>query len=391
MANKDFYSILGVAKGADEAALKSAYRKKAMALHPDRNPGNAKAEAEFKEVNEAYGILSDPQKRAAYDRYGSAAFEQGGMGGARGGGNPFEGMGGGQGFEGNFEDLFEDLMGGLFGQGFGGGQAGAGGHTKRSRSARGADLRYNLEVTLAHVMSGTKANISYPTTQSCATCQGSGAKKGTKPQQCGTCHGTGAVHMRQGFFQMTRTCPDCAGAGEIVKEKCTDCGGKGRTRVTKNLEVNVPVGVDEGTRLRLAGEGEAGTGGAPSGDLFVFLSIAKHTLFARDGMNLEVTVPVGMLDAALGTELELPLLNGEKTTLKIPAGTQPNDTVRLMGLGLPALNRPRDRGDLIARIQVEIPTNLSKPQREQLAALQPELKPGRAQEGFASRLKKLFG
>jgi molecular chaperone DnaJ len=388
---KDFYSILGVEKGADEAALKAAYRKKAMALHPDRNPGNAKAEAQFKEVNEAYGILSDPQKRAAYDRYGNAAFEQGG--GPRGGqGNPFGGMGGGQNFEGqfsgNFEDLFEDLMGGLFGQGFGGaGQQ----QPKRSRSTRGSDLRYNLEVTLAQVLSGTKANISYPTTQSCGTCEGSGAKKGTKPQQCGTCHGAGAVHMRQGFFQMTRTCPDCGGTGEIVKEKCPDCGGKGRTRTTKNLEVNIPVGVDEGTRLRLAGEGEAGTGGAPNGDLYVFLTIAKHPLFARNGMNLELNVPVGMLDAALGTELELPLLNGEKTTLKIPAGTQPNDTVRLMGLGLPALNRPRDRGDVVARVQVEIPTHLSKPQREQLAALQPELKPGRAQEGFASRLKKLFG
>lgn len=382
---KDFYSVLGVDKGADEAALKAAYRKKAMALHPDRNPGNKEAEAQFKEVNEAYGILSDPQKRAAYDRFGHAAFEQGGgPRGGQGGGNPFGGFGG-QGFEGNFEDLFEDLMGGLFGQGFGGQQ-----QPKRSRSQRGADLRYNLEVTLAQVLTGTKASISYPTTQSCSTCSGTGAKKGTKPQQCGTCHGTGAVHMRQGFFQMTRSCPDCGGTGEVVKEKCTDCGGKGRTRTTKNLEVNVPVGVDEGTRLRLAGEGEAGTGGAPNGDLFVFLSVAKHPLFARDGMNLELNVPVGMLDAALGTEVELPLLNGEKATLKIPAGTQPNETVRLMGLGLPALNRPKDRGDVVAKIQVEIPTHLSKTQREQLAALQPELKMGRAQEGFASRLKKLF-
>ncbi|MCA3244593.1 MAG: molecular chaperone DnaJ [Alphaproteobacteria bacterium] len=386
---KDFYKILGVDKGADEAALKAAYRKKALEFHPDRNPGNQEAEAKFKEVNEAYDVLRDPQKRAAYDRFGSAAFEQGGGRGPGGfgaaGGNPFEGFQQG-GFEGNFDDLFEDLMGGLFGQGFGGGP-----QTKRSRAARGADLRYNLEVTLAQVVSGTKAKISYPTTQSCRTCDGSGAKKGTKPTTCGTCQGQGTVFMRQGFFQMSRTCPDCSGTGQIIKEKCADCHGAGRTRTTRHLEVTVPVGVDEGTRLRLAGEGEAGTGGAPSGDLFVFISVAKHPLFQRDGLNLELTVPVGMLDAALGTEVELPLLNGDKTTLKIPPGTQPGERVRLHGLGLPALGRPRDCGDLVAQIQVEIPTNLSKAQKEQLATLQAALKPGRAQEGFASRLRKLFG
>lgn len=387
---KDFYKTLGVEKGADEAALKAAYRKKALEFHPDRNPGNQEAEAKFKEVNEAYDVLRDPQKRAAYDRFGSAAFEQGGgrggfgPGGA-GGSNPFEGFGQG-GFEGNFDDLFEDLMGGLFGQGFGGGP-----QTKRSRAGRGADLRYNLEVTLAQVVSGTKAKISYPTTQSCRTCDGSGAKKGTKPTTCGTCQGQGTVYIRQGFFQMSRTCPDCSGTGQIIKEKCADCHGAGRTRTNRNLEVTVPVGVDEGTRLRLAGEGEAGPGGGPSGDLFVFISVAKHPLFQRDGLNLELTVPVGMLDAALGTEVELPLLNGDKTTLKIPPGTQPGERVKLHGLGLPALGRPRDCGDLVAQIQVEIPTSLSKAQKEQLAALQADFKPGRAQEGFASRLRKLFG
>jgi len=252
-------------------------------------------------------------------------------------------------------------------------------------------LRYNLEVTLAQVMSGTKAKLSYPTTQSCGTCTGSGAKKGTKPTTCETCQGQGSVHLRQGFFQMSRSCPECGGTGQVIKEKCATCHGAGRTRTTKNLEVTVPVGVDEGTRLRLAGEGEAGTGGASNGDLFVFISVAKHPLFTRDGLNLEITVPVGMLDAALGTEVELPLLNGDKTTLKIPAGTQPGERVKLHGLGLPALGRPRDCGDLVAQIQVEVPTQLSKTQKEQLAALQAELKPGRAQEGFASRLRKLFG
>jgi molecular chaperone DnaJ len=389
---KDFYALLGVEKGADEAALKAAYRKKAMALHPDRNPGDKAAEAQFKEVNEAYDVLRDPQKRAAYDRFGKAAFENGGMGGgpragAGGGGNPFEGFGQQQGFEGNFEELFEDLMGGLFGQGFGGSNQQ---QTKRSRASRGADLRYNLEVTLAQVMSGTKANISYPTTQSCETCAGSGAKKGTKPVTCGTCNGSGTLFMRQGFFQMSRSCPECSGTGQVIKEKCPDCAGHGRTRTTKRLEVSVPVGVDEGTRLRLAGEGEAGTGGAPSGDLFVFLSVAKHPLFARNGNHLELTVPIGMLDAALGCEVELPLLNGEKATLKIPAGTQPAESVRLHGLGLPALGRPRDCGDIVAKIQIEIPTNLTKAQKEQLAALHSQFKPGRAQEGFASRLRKMF-
>ena len=384
---KDFYTILGVDKGADEAALKAAFRKKAMEFHPDRNPGNKEAEAKFKEVNEAYDVLRDPQKRAAYDRFGSAAFEQGGgpRGGQGGGAGPFEGFGQGQGFEGNFEDLFEDLMGGLFGQGFGGQQ-----QAKRSRSARGADLRYNLEVTLAQVISGTKASIRYPTTQGCASCNASGAKKGTKPTTCNSCEGKGTLFMRQGFFQMSRSCPDCGGTGQVVKEKCPDCAGHGRTRTTKQLEVTVPVGVDDGTRLRLPGEGEAGTGGAPNGDLFVFLTVAKHPLFNRDGLNLEITVPVGMLDAALGTDVELPLLNGEKTTLKIPAGTQPGESIRLHGLGVPALGRPRDCGDLVARIQVEIPASLSKHQREQLSALQADLKPGRAQEGFAARLKKLF-
>jgi molecular chaperone DnaJ len=384
---KDFYQTLGVEKGADDASLKAAYRKKAMEFHPDRNPGNAQAEAKFKEVNEAYDVLRDPQKRAAYDRFGSAAFENGGRGPSQGA-NPFEGFAQGQGFEGNFDDLFEDLMGGLFGQGFGG-QGGP--QTKRSRAARGADLRYNLEVTLAQVMSGTKAKISYPTTQQCRTCEGSGAKKGTKPTTCGTCQGQGTIFMRQGFFQMSRTCPDCSGTGQIVKEKCTDCGGAGRTRTTRNLDVTVPVGVDDGTRLRLAGEGEAGTGGAPSGDLFVFIQVASHPLFKRDGLNLEVNVPISMFDAALGADVELPLPNGEKAHVKIPAGTQPNEAVKLHGLGLPALGRPRDCGDLVARVQVEVPTNLSKTQKEQLNTLKADFKPGRAQEGFASRLRKLFG
>jgi molecular chaperone DnaJ len=381
MANKDYYATLGVDRDADDAALKSAYRKLAMQYHPDRNPGDAKAEAKFKEINEAYDVLKDGQKRAAYDRFGPEAFQQGG-----GGAGPFGG--GGAGFEGNFEDLFEDLMGGLFG---GGGFGASGGpRTTRSRTARGSDLRYNLEVTLAQAYAGTKAQISFPTTVPCATCDGSGAKPGSKPITCGTCQGNGTVFMRQGFFQMSRTCPDCGGNGQVIKDKCKDCHGAGRVRKTKTLDVTIPVGVDTGTRLRLASEGEAGTAGGPAGDLFVFVQVAKHPVFGRDGANLLVDLPVSALDAMLGTELSLPMLDGSQTTVKVPAGTQPGDVLRLHGLGMPNLGRARDKGDLLVKVQVEIPTQLSKTQRENLETLRNELAMGRKQRGFMDNLKKLF-
>ncbi len=382
MADKDYYSILGVARGANEADLKAAYRKLAMQHHPDRNPGDAKAEARFKDINEAYDILKDPQKRAAYDRYGHEAFQNGGNGGS-----PFGAGGPGAGFEGNFEDLFEDLMGGLFGQG---GFGGTGPRTTRSRTARGADLRYNLELSLAEAFTGTKKQISFPTTIGCTTCDGSGAKPGSKPTSCGTCGGNGTVFMRQGFFQMSRTCPDCGGTGQVIKDKCKDCHGAGRIRKTKTLDVTIPVGVDDGTRLRLAGEGEAGAAGGPAGDLFVFVQLAKHPVFGRDGTNLLVDMPVSALDAMLGTEHTLPTLDGHDTTVKVPAGTQPGDVLRLHGLGMPGLGRPRDKGDLLVRIQVEVPTQLTKPQRETLDALRGELAMGRKQRGFMDNLKKIF-
>ena len=373
---RDYYQILGVERSADEAALKSAYRKKAMEFHPDRNPNNKDAEAHFKEVNEAYDVLKDPQKRAAYDRFGAEAF-------ANGGGAPRGGAGfGSAGFEGgNFEDIFEDLMGGLFG-----GQQ----QTRRSHVARGADLRYNLEVNLKDAFTGSKVDLKFPTTVVCETCSGSGAKPGSKPTTCSTCHGSGNVTFRQGFFQMSRTCPDCGGTGQVIKEKCKDCGGSGRVRKTKQLQVTIPAGVDEGTRLRLAGEGEAGTHGGPTGDLFVFVSMAAHPIFKRDGIHLHMEVPLNMVDAALGSEVQVPTAEGGKTTIKIPAGSQPGDTVRLPGYGMPALGRPRDKGDLVAHIHVSVPTKLDKQQRKLLEELKAGLEPSRTETGFVNKMKKFW-
>lgn len=381
---RDYYQILGVDKGADESALKSAYRKKAMEFHPDRNPGDKTAEAKFKEINEAYDALKDPQKRAAYDRFGHENYQNGGMGnaGQRGGGGQSQGFGG---FEGaGFEDLFEDLMGGLFG---GGGQQ----QTRRSHVSRGSDLRYNLEVDIKDAYTGKKVDLKFPTTIACETCKGSGAKPGSKPVTCASCHGSGNVTFRQGFFQMSRTCPDCGGSGQVIKDKCKDCSGSGRVRSTKNLQVTIPAGVDDGTRLRLAGEGEAGTHGGPAGDLFVFVSMAAHPIFKRDGIHLHIEVPVSMIDAALGGEVQVPTPEGGKTTLKIPAGSQPADRVRLPGLGMPALGRPKDKGDLVAHLQVSVPTGLDKKQKALLEELKAGLAPSRAESGFLNKMKKFWG
>lgn len=381
---RDYYQILGVDRTADEAGLKAAYRKKAMEFHPDRNPGNKDAEAKFKEVNEAYDVLKDGQKRAAYDRFGHDAFQNGGMGSSGRGGGANAGPGAGfSGFEGgNFEDLFEDLMGGLFG--------GGGPQTRRSHVSRGADLRYNLEVNLKDAYTGSKVDLKFPTTVVCETCDGNGAKPGSKPTTCETCRGSGNVTFRQGFFQMSRTCPDCGGTGQVIKDKCKDCHGSGRVRKTKQIQVTIPAGVDEGTRLRLASEGEAGTHGGPAGDLFVFVSMAKHPIFERDGIHLHLEVPVSMVDAALGTEIQVPTPDGGRTTLKIPAGSQPADKVRLPGFGMPSLGRPRDKGDLIAHLQVSVPTRLDKAQRKVLEELKGGLEPSRAETGFVSKLKKFW-
>jgi molecular chaperone DnaJ len=257
--------------------------------------------------------------------------------------------------------------------------------------ARGSDLRYNLEVDIKDAYTGTKVDLKFPTTIVCETCKGSGAKPGSKPSTCATCNGHGNVTFRQGFFQMSRTCPDCGGTGQVIKEKCKDCHGNGRVRHTKSLQVTIPAGVDDGTRLRLAGEGEAGTHGGPAGDLFVFVSMAPHPIFKRDGIHLHMEVPVSMVDAALGCEVQVPTPDGGKTTLKIPSGSQPADRVRLPGFGMPALGRPRDKGDLIAHLQVSVPTKLDKHQKALLEQLKAGLEPGRAESGFGSKLRKFWG
>ena len=381
---KDFYETLGVPRTATEDDLKKAYRKLAMQYHPDRNPGNTEAEAKFKEINEAYDILKDPQKRAAYDRYGQSAFQNGGGGFT---GNPFGG--GSQGFPGggfeggNFEDLFEDLMGGLFG--------GAGPQSSRRRTSnRGADLRYNLEVTLAQAFTGTEVPIRFSTTLSCTTCAGSGAKPGTKPTPCPTCGGSGNVTFRQGFFSMTRTCPECGGRGSIVKDPCPDCKGTGRQRQSRTLTVNVPPGVDDGTRLRLAGEGETGTHGGPRGDLYVFINIKPSPLFKRDGADLHLEVPIPFTDAILGTSLTLPTPTGGKTEVKVPEGTQPGATLRLRGKGMPELGNSRHHGDMLVHLHVETPTKLTKRQKELLEELKTDLTPTRAHKSFTETLKSLW-
>lgn len=380
---QDFYNILGVGRDADEGALKSAYRKLAMQYHPDRNPGDKTAESKFKEINEAYDTLKDPQKRAAYDRMGHDAFKNGGSQGFGAGG--FGAGFGNQGFsfDGNFEDLFEDLMGGMFG-GMGG-QA-----NRRSHVTRGADLRYNLTINLDDALHGKQAEISFPTTIACTTCQGTGGKDGAKPTTCTTCNGHGQVHMRQGFFQMSRPCPDCGGTGQVIKDKCRDCAGTGRKRHTKKLTVTIPPGVDDGTRLRLAGEGEAGAHGGSAGDLFVFISVAKHALFERDGINLDIEVPINALDAMLGCEREVPTPDGHKTTLKVPAGTQPGDVIALHGYGMPTLGRPKDKGALRVHLNVVVPTHLNKEMKTRLTELRSALEATREEETFASRLKKFW-
>lgn len=388
---RDYYEILGVAKGADDAALKAAYRKLAMQYHPDRNPGDKTAEAKFKEINEAYDVLKDPQKKAAYDRMGHDGFKQGaGMGGGNpfgGGRNPFEGAGGGPGggfeFSGNFEDLMEDILGGMFG---GGGQT----QTRRSRVSRGADLRYNLQLSLEQAYKGMQTTIRFPTQTVCETCNGNGAKPGTKPTTCGTCNGAGSVQFRQGFFSMSRPCPDCGGTGQVIKEKCPDCKGSGRKQHTRTLTVTVPPGVDDGTRLRLAGEGEAGTSGGPAGDLFVFLSVTPHALFTRDGADLALDLPLSVFDALLGTEVEVPTPDGGRTTVTVPENTAPDTVLRLRGKGMPHLNAPRSHGDLLLRVGVHMPAKLTKAQKETLSALRNEVPAPAQPDSFKKRLQRFW-
>ena len=352
MAKRDYYETLGVARGATEADIKKAYRKKAMDLHPDRNQDDPHAETRFKEVNEAYDCLKDSQKKAAYDRFGHAAFENGGGAGFRPGGN-------GADFASAFSDVFDDL----FGDFMGGGRQGAG---RQQRAARGSDLRYNLRMTLEEAYSGKQATITVPGSVACDTCNGTGAEGGAEPSTCPTCAGMGKVRAQQGFFTVERTCPTCSGRGQIIKNPCKACAGAGRVRKDRSLNVSIPAGVETGTRIRLAGEGEAGLRGGPSGDLYIFIEVSPHPIFERDNQNLYCRIPVSFTTAALGGEIEAPTLDGGRTRVTVPAGVQSGTQLRLRNKGMPALRSSGVAGDLYIELAVETPVNLTARQKELL-------------------------
>ncbi|GHF33922.1 molecular chaperone DnaJ [Seohaeicola zhoushanensis] len=346
MSKRDFYDVLGVSRGASAEEIKKAYRGKAKELHPDRNADNPEAEAQFKEANEAYEVLKDADKKAAYDRFGHAAFE-GGMGGggrgARHGGD----------FSSAFSDVFDDLFGDFMGGQRQGGR----------RAARGSDLRYNLRVTLEDSFNGVQKTINVPTAVACSSCNGSGAEGGAEPTTCPTCSGMGKVRAQQGFFTVERTCPTCSGLGQIIKNPCKSCHGAGRVEKDRALNVNIPAGVETGTRIRLAGEGEAGMRGGPPGDLYIFVEVEQHELFGRDGTNLHCRVPVSMSKAALGGAIEVPTIDGGRARVQIPAGSQSGRQMRLRGKGMPAL-RGGALGDMFIELAVETPVNLTSRQKE---------------------------
>ena len=358
MSKRDYYDVLGVAKGASADEIKKGYRKKAKELHPDRNQDNPDAESQFKEANEAYDVLKDGDKKAAYDRFGHAAFENG-MGG-NGGARPGQGFGGGGGdFSSAFSDVFDDL----FGDFMGGQQRGGGGGGRRA--ARGADLRYNLRVTLEESFSGLQKTINVPTAVSCTSCEGTGAEGGVEPTTCPTCSGMGKVRAQQGFFTVERGCPTCSGLGQVIKNPCKSCGGHGRVEKDRALSVNIPAGVETGTRIRLSGEGEAGMRGGPPGDLYIFVEMAPHKLFERDGQNLYCRVPVSMAKAALGGAIEVPTIDGGRGRVQIPEGSQSGRQMRLRSKGMPAL-RGGGTGDMFIELAVETPMNLTARQKELL-------------------------
>src|SRR6201988_2868689 len=364
-----YYETLEVERTADESKLKAAFRKLAMKWHPDKNPGDAASEVRFKEINEAYEVLKDDQKRAAYDRYGHAAFEQGGVGGA----------GFGAGFSSSFSDIFEDLCGMAAQRGRGGGRE------------RGADLRYNMEITLEEAYLGKTAKIEIPVSVTCESCSGTGAKAGTKPKNCSTCGGAGRIRQAQGFFTLERTCPGCQGRGQMIEDACPSCTGTGRVTRDRTLSVDIPQGVEDGTRIRLAGEGEAGVRGGPSGDLYIFLSLTTHQFFQRDGADLHCRVPISMVAAALGGEFEVPTIDKGKTKVKIPAGTQTGRRFRIASKGMPVL-RSRQTGDMYVQVVVETPQNLTKRQQELLAEFE-KLSSGATQpesSGFFTKVKDFF-
>jgi len=346
MAKRCFYEVLAVERTATDGDIKSAFRKQAMQCHPDRNPGDNGAEHRFKEINEAYEILKDPDKRAAYDRFGHAAFEHG------------NGMGAAHGFGADFATTFSDIFDDLFGMG---GRRGRG-----SGRERGADLRYNMEISLLEAYAGKAAQIRIPTSVTCEACSGGGAKSGTKPKACPMCAGQGKVRHAQGFFTLERTCPNCQGRGQVIESPCASCAGSGRVMRERTLSVNIPAGVEDGTRIRLAAEGEAGVRGGPSGDLYIFLSIGAHPFFQRDGADLHCRVPVSLVTATLGGEFEVPTIDGGKTRVKVPEGMQTGRRFRLQGKGMPVL-RVRQTGDMYVQVVVETPQKLTKKQRELLA------------------------
>jgi len=370
MSKRDYYEVLGVSQTCSEIDLKTAFRKLAMQHHPDRNPGDANCEHRFKEINEAYDVLKDGDKRAAYDRFGHAAFEQGGMGGAHG-------------FGADFGSTFADIFEGIFGMGAARGRA--------SGRERGADLRYNMEISLDEAFTGKTAHIRIPTSVTCEVCSGTGAKAGTKPKTCATCGGMGKIRHAQGFFTLERTCPACHGRGQTIDDPCPTCSGAGRVMRERTLSVNIPPGVEDGTRIRLASEGEAGLRGGPAGDLYIFLSIEPHEFFQRDGADLHCRVPISMVAAALGGDFEVPAIDGSKVRVKVPGGTQTGRRFRLSSKGMPVL-RSKQTGDMYVQVVVETPQNLTKRQRQLLAEFdklssdttQPE------SAGFFSRVKEFL-
>ncbi|KTG24058.1 molecular chaperone DnaJ [Idiomarina sp. WRN-38] len=372
MATQDFYQILGVSKDASDRDIKKAYKRMAMKYHPDRTKGDKDLELKFKEIKQAYEVLSDPQKRQMYDQYGHEAFEQARQGG---GGPGAGGFGGGA----DFADIFGDVFGDIFG---------GGGRRQQARAQRGADLRYNLDMSLEEAVRGKTVELKIPTLVECEDCDGSGAKKGSKPQTCGHCHGAGQIQMRQGFFAVQQTCPQCRGKGTIISDPCRTCHGQGRKEETKTLSVKIPAGVDTGDRIRLANEGEAGENGAPAGDLYVQVHVREHPIFSRDGNNLYCEVPVSFTKAALGGDIEVPTLDG-KVKLKVPKETQTGKHFRMRGKGVKSV-RTGAVGDLICKVVIETPVNLSAKQREMLEELEESMGTGDEAAKFRPKEKGFF-
>lgn len=374
MSKRDYYEVLGVSRSADASELKSAYRRLALENHPDRNPDDPQAENRFKEASEAYAVLSDPDKRRAYDRFGHEGVAASGMGGF--GGADFNDLGG-------FGDLFNDLFGEIFGTRATG--------RRRTRGQRGADLRYNLEIDLTDVLEGIDAKIQIPKMRSCAQCEGSGARPGTRAESCSRCHGSGQAIFQQGFFRISRPCDACGGAGEVIRDRCPTCRGTGRTEGQQNLTVRIPAGIEDGSRLRISGEGEAGIAGGTHGDLYVVVTVRPHPMFVRDGSDLHCEVPVPFVKAALGGDIDVPSLEG-KVSMRIPEGTQSGRVFRLRGKGLPAMGSSV-RGDQLVQIFVEVPTKLTARQRELLDQFAQEsgTEVSPVTRSFLEKLRDLFG